>query len=79
MARTVKTLTAAWQQVSAGACVVQVQDLPARGRTLSLNETATDVGALNDSPKQGDQYAQNEAKATFAKGDGFVIIVDEAG
>ncbi len=79
MARTVITLTSAWQQVATAACVLRVRDVPATHRTLSLNETADDATAMKDSVSPGDQYAQTETKETYAKGAGITITVDTAG
>lgn len=47
--------------------------------TLTLNESATDDSALSDFAQAGDQYAQNEDKPTFAKGEGLTVTVDTAG
>jgi len=79
MARTVITLTDAWQQVATGACIVRVKSIGAASATLSLNESADDSTALNASAVPGDQYAQSESKPTFGKGAGVVLEIDAAG
>ncbi len=61
-------VTNAWEQIATGAVTITV-DKQGDG-TLRLNETATDVDALNSSPLPGEQFIQNEAKATFARSDG---------
>lgn len=80
MARTVITLTDAWQQVAAGACVLRVASTGGRARAkISLNQTASDVAATEDLTSPGAQYLQNEAKPVFAKGADVIVIVDTAG
>ncbi len=79
MARNVVNLTDTWQQVATAQCVIRTREVPPRGRALSINEAADDATAMADITAPGDQYVQNEAKPTFAKGEGITITVDTAG
>lgn len=79
MARTKIELTSAYQQISAGVCVIRIKEVGDSGGVIGLNDAAGDATAMFDLAIPGEQYAQTEAKPTYAKGEGIVVIVDEAG
>ena len=78
MAKSTVVVTDTWQQVATGAVVITV-DVQGSSALL-FNESATDVNALSSRPDAEEQFAQNEALATFVRsdGDGWEIQVDGA-
>lgn len=70
------TVTDTFQQIATGAVALTVK---VKGtRSLLINETATDVDAFEVNPEVGEQFLQNEAKATFVRSDGedWVLHLD---
>lgn len=78
MPRTQVTLTDTYQVIATRRCVITVQAVPG-ARALSLNQTASDLTALRDVVSSGDQFAQNETKDTYAKGEGIILVIDQEG
>ena len=76
MARTLITLTSAWQEAATGRAVFMVES-SASGAQIALNDTASDTAALRRLAEPGGQFSQTSSVSTFAKGAGIVLIVDE--
>lgn len=77
MARVEITLTAAYQQIAAVQNTLTVKSNAPR-TTLFVNDASSDVAAHKVRPEPNYQLVQTSATPTFAKGEGIVIIVDEA-
>ena len=80
MARNTVTLTDTYQQIAATAASIRVQSADGKA-VIAFNETATDLHAFTDRASPGDQYAQTEGKATYARltSGAAVLLVDEEG
>lgn len=75
MAKVLITLTDDWQQVATGAVTITIETV---GEDVVQFDEASDPDtAYTSSPKVGDQFVQDEALPTFARGiGGWAIVVD---
>ncbi len=78
--RTDVPLTDTWQKVADGRAVFTIKTIDAsRGQLqVGFNEAPSDDASLLAVAKSNYQIQQNEHKATYAKGAGVTITVDEA-
>ena len=76
MARATINVTDTWQQVAVGQAVVTVER--AGGKTLLVNEVASDVNASEFSLEKSDQLWQNETLPTFIRSvsPNWILTVD---
>ena len=71
------TLTSVYQQVSAVENVMSVKS--GIGKRLTYNDVNGAVGETDTLTTTRTQIFQNEVKPTWAKGEGLVVTIDEAG
>lgn len=68
-------LTSSYQQISSGKAVFTIKKTG--GGLIFFNDVASDTAAMKRSPDPEEQFTQTGNVATFAKGDGYTIIVDD--
>jgi len=76
MARTEVELTGTYQSLAIVPITITVKENPDHNQ-LFINDVASDVAAHVARPINNDQFLQTSTVATFAKGVGITVIVDD--